>query len=66
MVKKETYIDFYINNCSSVEEFIEDIVKNTNEFRPSYSLKYKTPIEYKIQLDRLQIVDKPSIIFYWV
>ncbi len=48
-LKKEMYIDFDINNYNTVEEFIKDIVKDNNEFRPSYSLNYKTPIEYKIQ-----------------
>ena len=49
-LKKEMYIDFDINNYSTVQEFIKDIVKDNNEFRPSYALNYKTPIEYKIQL----------------
>ena len=49
-LKKEMYIDFNINNYSTVEEFIKDIVKDNNEYRPSYALKYKTPIEYRTQL----------------
>lgn len=49
-LKKEMYIDFDINNYNTVQEFIEDVVKDNNKYRPSYALNYKTPIEYKIQL----------------
>ena len=49
-LKNEMYIDFDINNYSTVQEFIEDIVKDNNEYRPSYALNYKTPIEYRVQL----------------
>ena len=44
------YIDFDINNYNTVQEFIEDIVKDNNEYRPSYALNYKTPVEYRTQL----------------
>ena len=49
-LKKEMYIDFDINNYNTVQEFIKDVVIDNNEYRPSYALNYKTPIEYKIQL----------------
>ena len=49
-LKKEMYIDFDINNYSTVQEFIDDIVYDNNYLRPSYALNYKTPIEYRIQL----------------
>lgn len=49
-IKKETYIDFDINDYNTVQEFIDDIVYDNNYLRPSYALNYKTPIEYKIQL----------------
>ena len=49
-LKKEMYIDFDINNYSTAQEFVKAIVKDNNEYRPSYALNYKTPIEYKIQL----------------
>ena len=48
-IKKEMYIDLNINNYNTVQEFIEDIVKDNNEYRPSFALNYKTPIEYRIQ-----------------
>ena len=49
-LKKEMYIDFDINNYNTVQEFIDDIVWDNNNFRPSYALNYKTPIEYRTQL----------------
>ena len=49
-LKKEMYIDFDINNYSTVQDFIKDVVIDNNEYRPSYALNYKTPIEYKLQL----------------
>ena len=49
-IKKEMYIDFDINNYNTVQEFIDDIVWDNNNFRPSYALRYKNPVEYRTQL----------------
>ena len=49
-LKKEMYIDFDINNYNTVQEFIKDIVEDNNYYRPSFALKYKTPVEYRTQL----------------
>ena len=49
-IKKEMYIDFDINNYNTVQEFIDDIVWDNNNYRPSFALKYKTPVDYKNQL----------------
>lgn len=49
-IKKEMYIDFDINNYNTVQEFIDDIIWDNNNYRPSYALNYKTPIEYRTQL----------------
>lgn len=49
-IKKEMHIDFDNNNYNTVQEFIDDIVWDNNNYRPCYALKYKTPIEYKTQL----------------
>ena len=49
-IKSEMYIDFDINNYNTVQEFINDIVNDNNYYRPSYKLKYKTPIEFRTQL----------------
>ena len=32
------------------KEFIDDIVWDNNNYRPSYVLKYKNPVEYRTQL----------------
>ena len=48
-LKKEMYIDFDINNYNTVQEFIDDIVYDNNNIRPSYALNYKTPVEYRTQ-----------------
>ncbi|UKI27573.1 MAG: hypothetical protein L6V91_02930 [Bacilli bacterium] len=37
--KKEMYIDFDINNYNTVQEFIDDIVYDNNNLRPSYAFK---------------------------
>ena len=47
---RDVDIDFDINNYNTVQEFIDDIVWDNNNFRPSYALNYKTPIDYKTQL----------------
>ena len=49
-LKKEMYIDFDMNKYNTVQEFIKDIIKDNNEYRPSYALDYKTPVEYRTQL----------------
>ena len=49
-IKKEMYIDFDKNNYNTIQEFVDDIVKDNNYFRPSYALNYKTPVEYKTKL----------------
>lgn len=46
---KKMYID--INNYNTVQEFIDNIVyDNNNNLRPSYTLNYKTLVEYRTQL----------------
>ena len=49
-IKKEMYIDFDINNYNTVQEFIDDIVWDNNNYRPSFALNYKNPVEYRTQL----------------
>lgn len=49
-LKKEMYIDFDINNYNTVQEYIKDLVEDNNNYRPSYALNYKTPVEYRTQL----------------
>ena len=49
-IKKEMYIDFDINNYNTFQEFIDEIVYDNNNLRPSYALQYKKPVEYRTQL----------------
>ena len=49
-LKKKMYIDFDVNNYNTVKEFIDDIIWDNNNYRPSYALNYKKPIEYRTQL----------------
>ena len=44
------YIDFDKDNYTIVLNFIDDIVYDNNYFSSLYTLKYKTPIEFKTQL----------------
>ncbi len=39
-----------INHREALNEFINDIVWDNNNYRPSYALKYKNPVEYRTQL----------------
>ena len=44
------HIDFDKNNYNTVQEFIDDVVWDNNNYRPSFALIYKTPVEYRTQL----------------
>ena len=48
--KDEIYNDFDIDSYESFGEFIKMFINYYNYERAAYSLNYKTPIEYKIQL----------------
>lgn len=49
-LKKEIYHDFKQDDYSCVEDYIDAIIEDHNTYRPSHSLQYKTPIEYRTQL----------------
>ena len=49
-LKKEMYIDFNQNEFDNVQDYINTIIYDHNNIRPSYALNYKTPIEYRTQL----------------
>ena len=48
-IKEELIIDFDLKHCSAVPKLIEEYIYYYNNERPSYALKYKTPIQYKIE-----------------
>lgn len=46
-LKKEMYMDFNQDDYETVEDYINAIIDDHNNYRPSYALNYKTPIEYR-------------------
>ena len=49
-IKEELYIDFDLKHCNNVQKLIEEYIFYYNNERPSYALKYKTPIQFKFEL----------------
>lgn len=48
-IKEELIIDFDLKHCLDVPKLIKEYIYYYNNERPSYALKYKTPIQYKIE-----------------
>jgi len=48
-IKEELFIDFDLKHCRNVPNLIQLYIEYYNNERPSYSLNYKTPIQYKIE-----------------
>jgi transposase InsO family protein len=49
-LKKEMCIDFNQDDYETVEDYINAVIDDHNNYRPAYALKYKTPVEYRTQL----------------
>lgn len=49
-LKMEMKLDFDENEFGTVYDFIEHIIYDHNHLRPSYSLKYKTPFQFRTEL----------------
>ncbi len=49
-IKSELYKDFKINIKDDVNIAIDDYVKYFNTQRLAYSLKYKSPVQYRTEL----------------
>lgn len=49
-IKEELMLDFNLKQCDDVTKLIEEYIYYYNNERPSYALKYKTPIQFKIEL----------------
>ena len=49
-IKKEMYIDFNQDDYENVYNYINTIIYDHNNFRPAYTLNYKTPIQYRTEL----------------
>ena len=48
-IKEELFIDFDLGHSDNVPNLIRLYIDYYNNERPSYALKYKTPIQYKIE-----------------
>ena len=48
-IKEELFVDFNLKECLNVPKLIENYIIYYNNERPSYSLNYKTPIQFKIE-----------------
>jgi transposase InsO family protein len=48
-IKEELFIDFKLNKSNDVFKTIDEYVYYYNNERPAYSLKYKTPIQFKTE-----------------
>ena len=49
-IKEELLIDFNLKQCEDVPKLIDAYIYYYNHERPSYALKYKTPIQYNLEL----------------
>ena len=49
-LKMEMKLDFDEDGFDTVQEFIDYIIYYHNNLRPSYSLNYKTPVQYRTEL----------------
>ena len=49
-IKEELFLDFNLRQSDDVEQTIKDYVYYFNNDRLAYSLKYKTPTQFKIEL----------------
>ena len=49
-IKEELFLDFNLKQSDNIEQTIKDYVYCFNNDRPAYSLKYKTPTQFKTEL----------------
>ena len=49
-IKEELFLDFDLSHSQNVENTIKEYVLYYNNERPAYSLKYKTPTQFKSEL----------------
>ena len=50
-IKEELFIDLNLKQSNNVEKTIKEYVYYFNNDRPAYSLKYKTPTQFKSELE---------------
>ena len=49
-MKEEMFHDFDLRHCDDINSFIQKYILWFNTERPAYSLQYKTPHQYKIDM----------------
>ena len=49
-IKEELFQDFDLRHSNNVQETIEQYIHYYNYIRPAWTLNYKTPIQYKVEL----------------
>jgi len=50
-IKDELWVDFNMRNSTDIHKLIHDYVKYYNQTRLACALKYKSPIQYRFELD---------------
>lgn len=48
-IKEELFVDFKLNKSDNIYKTLDEYVYYYNNERPAYSLKYKTPIQFKTE-----------------
>jgi transposase InsO family protein len=48
-IKEELFMDFNLRCCRDIPKLIQEYIYYYNNERPSYALKYKTPIQYRLE-----------------
>jgi len=49
-LKSEIVVDFNQEDFNSIDDYINHIIYDHNYIRPSYALKYKTPVQFRTEL----------------
>ena len=49
-IKEELFLDFHLRDSDDVRSDIEKYIHYYNNIRPAYSLKYKTPLQFKSEM----------------
>ena len=49
-IKKEIYLEFDYKDYNNVYDWLNDYIEYYNNYRPAYSLNYKTPIQFRTEL----------------
>ena len=48
-IKDELWFDFNLKKCDDIHQLIKEYVMYYNSVRTAYSLKYKSPVQYRTE-----------------